>query len=62
VAVGHWAWALFADEVGLSTDAITPVTVVLLMVPAAILAAIAVTLPAGRHSARLSPAAALRSE
>jgi len=38
------------------------VTVVLLMVPAAILAAIAVTLPAGRHSARLSPAAALRSE
>ena len=62
VAVGHWAWALFADEVGLSTDAITPVTVVLLMVPAAILAAIAVMLPAGRHSARLSPAAALRSE
>jgi ABC-type antimicrobial peptide transport system permease subunit len=62
VAAGHWAWALFANEVGLSTDAITPVTVVLLMVPAAILAAIAVTLPAGRHSARLSPAAALRSE
>jgi ABC-type antimicrobial peptide transport system permease subunit len=62
VAVGHWAWALFANEVGLSTDAVTPVTVVLLMVPAAILAAIAVTLPAGRHSARLSPAAALRSE
>jgi FtsX-like permease family/MacB-like periplasmic core domain len=62
VAAGHWAWALFANEVGLSTDAITPVTVVLLMVPAAILAAIAVTLPAGRHSARLNPAAALRSE
>jgi FtsX-like permease family len=62
VAVGHWAWALFANEVGLSTDAITPVTLVLLTVPAAILAAIAVTLPAGRHSARLNPAAALRSE
>ncbi len=62
VAVGHWAWALFANEVGLSTDAITPVTVVLLMVPAAILAAIAVTLPSGRHSARLNPAAVLRSE
>ena len=25
VAAGHWAWALFADEVGLSTGAITPV-------------------------------------
>jgi hypothetical protein len=62
VAAGHWAWALFASEVGLSTAAITPVTLVLLTVPAAILAAIAVTLPAGRHSARLSPAAVLRSE
>jgi hypothetical protein len=62
VAVGHWAWALFANEVGLSTDAVTPVTLVLLMVPAAILAAVAVTLPAGRHSARLRPAAVLRSE
>jgi FtsX-like permease family len=62
VAVGHWAWALFADEVGLSTDAITPVTLVLLTVPAAILAAVAVTLPAGRRCARLRPAAVLRSE
>ena len=62
MAVGHWAWALFASEVGLSTDAITPVTLVLLTVPAAILAAIAVTLPAGRRTARLNPAAALRSE
>jgi ABC-type antimicrobial peptide transport system permease subunit len=62
VAAGHWAWALFGNEVGLSTAAITPVALVLLTVPAAILAAIAVTLPAGRHSARLSPAAVLRSE
>jgi ABC-type antimicrobial peptide transport system permease subunit len=62
VAVGHWAWALFATEVGLSTDAITPVTLVLLMIPGAILAAIVVTLPSGRRCARLDPAAALRSE
>jgi FtsX-like permease family len=62
VAVGHWAWALFADEVGLSTAAITPVTLVLLTVPVAILAAVAVTLPAGRRCARLRPAAVLRSE
>ena len=62
VAIGHWAWALFASDVGLSTDAITPVTLVLLIVPVAILAAVAVTLPSGRHCARMSPAAALRSE
>jgi len=62
VAAGHWAWALFATEVGLSTDAITPVTLVLLMIPGAILAAIVVTLPSGRRCARLDPAAALRSE
>jgi FtsX-like permease family len=62
VAVGHWAWALFANEVGLSTDAITPVTLVLLIVPVAILAAVAVTLPSGRHCARMSPASVLRSE
>jgi hypothetical protein len=62
VAVGHWAWALFANGVGLSTDAITPVTLVLLMIPGAILAAIAVTLPSGRRCARLNPGAALRSE
>jgi len=62
VAAGHWAWALFADEVGLSTDAITPVSLVLLTVPGAILAAVAVTLPAGRHYARQSPATILRSE
>ena len=50
MAAGHWAWALFASEVGLSTGAITPVTLVLLTVPAAMLAAIAVTLPAGRRT------------
>jgi ABC-type antimicrobial peptide transport system permease subunit len=62
VAAGHWAWALFANGVGLSTDAITPVTLVLLMIPGAILAAIAITLPSGRRCARLNPGAALRSE
>jgi putative ABC transport system permease protein len=41
--------------------AITPVSL-LLTVPAAILAAIAIALPAGRRCARLSPATVLRSE
>jgi hypothetical protein len=62
VAAGHWAWGLFASDAGVSTSAITPVPLVLLMVPAAILAAIAIALPSGRHCARLNPAAVLRSE
>ncbi len=62
MAGGHWAWALFAAEVGLSNSAITPVPLVLLMVPAAVVAANAVTLPSGRQCAGLSPAAVLRSE
>lgn len=62
VAGGHWAWGLFADEIGLPGGAVTPVLLVLLTVPAAILAALAVMLPSGRGCARLNPAAVLRSE
>jgi hypothetical protein len=62
VAAGHWAWGLFAGNVGLSPAAITPVPLVLLMVPGAILAANAIALPPGRRCARLDPAAVLRSE
>jgi ABC-type antimicrobial peptide transport system permease subunit len=62
VAGGRWAWSLFAGEVGLPAGAITPLALVLLIVPAAVLAGNVVTLPSGRRSARLSPAAVLRSE
>ena len=62
VAAGHWAWALFAAAAGLSPGAITPVPLVLLMVPAAILAANAIAFPSGQLTARLRPAAALRAE
>jgi len=62
VAGGHWAWGLFSGEAGLATGAITPLPLLLLTVPVAITAAIAVTLPSGRRGARLNPAAVLRSE
>jgi FtsX-like permease family len=62
VAAGHWAWGLFAGNVGLSPAAITPAPLVLLMVPVAILAANAIALPPGQRCARLNPAAILRSE
>ena len=62
VAAGHWTWELFAGDAGIPTGAITPVPLVLLMVPAAILAANAIALPSGQHCAHLNPAAVLRSE
>ncbi|HTS96646.1 MAG TPA: hypothetical protein VMI33_08485 [Streptosporangiaceae bacterium] len=62
VAAGRWAWGLFAGEVGLSPAAITPVSLVLPLVPGAILAAIAITFPSGWRNARTNPAAALRAE
>lgn len=62
VAAGHWAWGLFAANAGISPGAITPMPLVLLMIPGAILAANAIALPPGRHCARLNPAAVLRSE
>jgi len=61
VAGGHWAWALFADGVGLSPDAITPASL-LWIIPATIAAANIVALRPGQLIARLSPAAVLRAE
>ncbi|HEY2689889.1 MAG TPA: ABC transporter permease [Streptosporangiaceae bacterium] len=62
VAAGHWAWGLFAAQVGLSTSAITPLLLVILTPPCAVLAANAITYPAGRYAAHRNPAAMLRSE
>ena len=62
VAAGHWAWSLFAGNVGLSAAAITPLPLLLLMIPAAIVAVNAIGLSSGWHCARLNPAAILRSE
>jgi hypothetical protein len=57
----HWAWSLFADNLGISPAAITPVYL-LAIVPLAIAAANAVAFWAGRPTARLTPAEILRSE
>jgi putative ABC transport system permease protein len=62
VAAGRWAWALFSGGLGVPPGALVPVPFVLLMVPAAILAANAVAFwPAGT-AARLRPAQVLRAE
>ncbi len=62
VAAGHWAWGLFAAQAGLSTSAITPLLLVILTPPCAVLAANAITYPSGRYAAHRNPAAVLRSE
>lgn len=62
VAAGRWSWALFCRGLGLPVVAITPVWLVLIMVPAAIVIANAVAFWPGRETARLSPADVLRAE
>jgi hypothetical protein len=61
VAAGHWAWELFAGNVGLSPGAITPMEL-LWMIPVTLVLANVIALGPGRVTARLSPAAALRAE
>ncbi|HXZ75086.1 MAG TPA: FtsX-like permease family protein, partial [Streptosporangiaceae bacterium] len=62
VAVGRWAWALFTSGLGVPPGALVPVPFVLLMIPAALLAASAVAYWPARAAARLSPARVLRAE
>jgi ABC-type lipoprotein release transport system permease subunit len=62
VAVGRWAWALFSSGLGIPPGALVPVPFVLLMIPAALLAANAVAYWPARAAARLSPARVLRAE
>jgi len=62
VAVGRWAWALFSSGLGIPPGALIPVPFVLLMIPAAMLAANAVAYWPARAAARLSPARVLRAE
>jgi hypothetical protein len=62
VAAGHWSWRLFAAGLGIPGDFVTPLPLVLLMVPAVILAGNAVAFWPARTAARVSPAPVLRAE
>jgi hypothetical protein len=53
---------LFADGLGIPADFVTPLPLVLLMVPAVILAGNAVAYRPARTAARVSPARVLRAE
>ena len=60
--MGRWAWTLFTTGLGVPAGTLVPVPFVLLMVPAAILAANAVAYWPGRAATRLTPAQVLRTE
>ena len=62
VVAGHWSWRLFAEGLGIPGDFVTPLPLVLLMVPAVILAGNAVAYWPARTAARVSPARVLRAE
>jgi len=62
IALGRWAWALFATGLGIAGDTVTPVTIMLLIVSAAVLAANTIAFWPARKAARLSPAEVLHAE
>jgi ABC-type lipoprotein release transport system permease subunit len=62
VAAGRWAWNLFADELGVVPEPVTPGLLILLVVPGAVLLAnLVAAIPAG-IAARTRPAVVLRAE
>ena len=62
IALGRKVWSTFATNLGIPADAHTPVTLLLLMIPAALLIANAIAALPGLVASRMPPAAALRSE
>jgi hypothetical protein len=61
LVVGRWVWAIVAGGVGVGTDVLIP-ALVLLVVPAAVVAACLLAAVPGWRAARLRPATILRVE
>ncbi len=62
IAIGRFAWNVFATSLGVVPEPVVPIAPVLLIVPATILVANLVALPSGASAARTRPAAVLRAE
>ena len=62
VVAGRWSWAVFARSAGVAADASVPAALVLVAVPATLLAAVLIAAGPGRAAARTRPAATLRAE
>jgi ABC-type lipoprotein release transport system permease subunit len=62
IAAGRWAWTLFAEDLGVVPEPVTPLVPILLVIPATILLATLIALLPGRSAARTRPALVLRAE
>jgi putative ABC transport system permease protein len=61
-ALGRWLWNLFADQLGVFPEAVTPIPLLLLIVPGTILFANLVAIVPARVAAKTQPALVLRAE
>jgi putative ABC transport system permease protein len=61
-ALGRWAWNLFADKLGVVPEPVTPLPLLLLVVPGAIILANLVAIVPARIAARTRPGLVLRAE
>jgi putative ABC transport system permease protein len=62
VALGRWAWGIFANQIGIVNEPRASVLPVLLTIPGALLLANLLAAAPGRVAARLRPALVLRTE
>ena len=62
IAAGRWTWYLFAEQVEVVPEPVTPLPLVLLVIPAAILLANLVAALPGWSAAQTRAAAVLRAE
>ena len=62
LAIGRFAWRLFANDLGVASDVVAPVVPVLVLVPAALILANLVAALPGWLAARVEPAPVLRTE
>jgi predicted lysophospholipase L1 biosynthesis ABC-type transport system permease subunit len=62
IAAGRWAWYLFAKQIDVVPEPVTPVGLVALLVPAAVLLALAVAALPAWSAARTRAAVVLRAE
>jgi len=62
IAIGRWLWASLANELGVVSRPVVPVTSVFLAIPVALVAANLIAALPARSAARTQPAIVLRSE
>jgi hypothetical protein len=62
VAAGRWVWNLFADRQGIVPEVVLPLPALVLLIPAAALAAMAIAVMPARWAAATRPATILRAE